>query len=94
MTDTRLIADLHRAVDLLGQVDERSLDFPPDPTVSADVRALTGVESYPVESHLANLQARIAAVSKAGEELRARDASAYVSRLIVACVRLAPASDD
>ena len=89
-----LIADLERAMDLLIQVEESSLDFAPDPTVSADVRELTDVETYPVESHRANLQARIDAVVQAGERLEPRDPSDYVSQLIVACVRLAPPSDD
>jgi hypothetical protein len=88
------LADLERALDLLRQVDESRLDFDPDPNVSSDIRALTGVETYPVESHLANLRARIEAVVKAGNELDPRDPSDYVSKLIVACVRLAPPSDD
>lgn len=94
MTNTRLLADLERAFNLLNQVDERNLDFDPDGRVSPDIRELTGLESYPVESHLANLQARIEAVEKAGDELEPRDPSDYVSKLIVACVRLAPPSDD
>lgn len=89
-----LLADLKRASDLLKQIDESRLDFAPDPNVSADVRELTGVETYPVDSHRANLQARIDAVVKAGEKLDPRDPSDYVSKLIVACVRLAPPSDD
>jgi hypothetical protein len=88
------LADLERALDLLKQVDESRLDFAPDPNVSPDIRALTGVETYPVDSHLANLRARIGAVVKAGNELDPRDPSDYVSKLIVACVRLAPPSDD
>jgi hypothetical protein len=75
-------------------VDESRLGFPPDGNVSPDIRELTGVEAYPVDSHLANLQARIEAVVNAGEKLRPRDPSDYVSKLIVACVRLAPPSDD
>ena len=94
MASTPLLADLERALDLLRQVDESRLDFDPDPNVSSDIRALTGVETYPVESHLANLRARIEAVVKAGNELDPRDPSDYVSKLIVACVRLAPPSDD
>ncbi len=43
---------------------------------------------------MANLQARIEAVVKAGDKLEPRDPSDYVSKLIVACVRLAPPSDD
>jgi hypothetical protein len=88
------LADLERAFDLLNQVDESRLDFDPDRSVSPDIRELTGLETYPVDSHLANLQARIEAVVKAGDKLGARDASDYVSKLIVACVRLAPPSDD
>ena len=94
MTASRLLADLDRALELLGQVEEDQLDFPPDATVSPDVRELTGLDAYPTESHLANLQARIGAVLKAGDALEQREPSDYVSRLIVACVRLAPPSDD
>jgi len=94
VASTPLLADLERALDLLKQVDESRLDFAPDPNVSPDIRALTGVETYPVDSHLANLRARIEAVVKAGDELDPRDPSDYVSKLIVACVRLAPPSDD
>ncbi len=94
MASTPLLADLERALDLLKQVDESRLDFAPDPNVSPDIRELTGVETYPVDSHLANLRARIKAVVKAGNELDPRDPSDYVSKLIVACVRLAPPSDD
>ncbi len=94
MTHTPLLADLERAFDLLNQVDESRLDFAPDRNVSADIRELTGLETYPVDSHLANLQARIEAVVKAGDKLEPRDPSDYVSKLIVACVRLAPPSDD
>ena len=93
MTHTPLLADLGRAFDLLNQVDESRLDFAPDPNVSPDIRELTGMETYPVDSHLANLQARIEAVVKAGDKLEPRDPSDYVSKLIVACVRLAPPSD-
>ncbi len=94
MTHTPLLADLERALDLLNQVDESRLDFAPDGNVSPDIRELTGLETYPVDSHLANLQARIEAVVKAGDKLEPRDPSDYVSKLIVACVRLAPRSDD
>jgi len=94
MTHTLLLADLERAFDLLNQVDESRLDFAPERNVSADIRELTGLETYPIDSHLANLQARIEAVVKAGDKLKPRDASNYVSKLIVACVRLAPPSDD
>ena len=94
MTHTPLLADLERAFDLLNQVDESRLDFAPDGNVSPDIRELTGLELYPVDSHLANLKARIKAVVKAGDKLEPRDPSDYVSKLIVACVRLAPPSDD
>lgn len=94
MANTRLLADLERALQLLEQVDESKLEFPPDPDVSPDIQQLTGLTEYPVETHLANLQARIAAVIKAGDRLEPREPSSYVSKLIVACVRLAPPSDD
>lgn len=94
MANARLLADLSRALELLEQVDENELDFPPDPKVSDDVRELTGVKEYPVGTHWENLQARIEAVRKAGDGLEPRDPSDYVSKLIVACVRLAPPSDD
>jgi hypothetical protein len=94
METTPLLADLERALDLLKQVDESRLDFTPDPNVSSDIRELTGLEKYPLDSHRANLQARIEAVVKAGSQLEQRDPSDYVSKLIVACVRLAPPSDD
>lgn len=94
MARTPLLADLERAFDLLKQVDESRLDFAPDPNVSPDIYALTGLETYPMDSHRANLQARIDAVINAGDKLEAREPSDYVSKLIVACVRLAPPSDD
>ena len=94
MTHTPLLADLERALDLLFQVDESRLDFAPDRNVSPDIRELTGLEAYPVDSHRANLQARIEAVVKAGDKLEPRDPSDYVSKLIVKCVRIAPPSDD
>ena len=94
MPKTPLLADLGRALDLLKQVDESRLDFAPDPNVSPDIHELTGLETYPVDSHLANLRARIEAVVKAGDKLPPRDPSDYVSRLIIECVRLAPPSDD
>ncbi len=94
MATARLLADLERALDLLKQVDESNLDFPPDPSVSPDIQQLTGLQKYPAETHLANMQARIAAVVKAGNKLEPREPSEYVSKLIVACVRLAPPSDD
>ena len=94
MTDKQLLADLERAFYLLKQVDERILDFDPDGKVSADINELTGLQKYPVDSHQANLLARIEAVKKAGDKLESRQPSDYVSKLIVACVRLAPPSDD
>ena len=94
MSNTLLLTDLERALDLLSQVDESSLDFAPDLNVSHDIRELTGLEAYPVDSHRANLQARIEAVVKAGDKLKPRAPSNYVSTLIAACVRLAPPSDD
>ena len=94
MAPTPLLADLQRALDLLRQVDESELEFQPDPNVSADIRDLTGLETYPVDSHQANLKARIKAVVTAGDKLQSRAPSEYVSNLIVTCVRLAPPSDD
>ena len=94
MVSTPLLADLGRALDLLMQVDESRLDFDPDPNVSPDIRELTGLQAYPVNSHIANLKARFKAVEQAGDKLDPRDPSDYVSKLIVACVRLAPPSDD
>ena len=94
MSRTPLLADLERALDLLMQIDEAQLDFAPDPTVSPDIRELSGIESYPTDSHKANLLARIGAVAASGERLESRAPSDYVSDLIVACVRLAPPSDD
>ncbi len=94
MVRTSLLVDLGRALDLLKQVDESKLEFDPDANVSADIRELTGLQTYPVDSHMANLRARIEAVVQAGDRLGPRDPSDYVSKLIVACVRLAPPSDD
>jgi len=94
MADSRLLADLGRALELLEQVDENKLGFPPDPTVSPDVRELTGMTQYPAQTHRGNLEARIAAVRKAGDRLEPRDPSGYVSKLILACARLTPPSDD
>jgi len=94
MAKSPLLGDLERALHILEQVDEEKLDFAPDPTVSADVRKLTGLETYPANTHRENLLARIDAVVNAGDKLEPREASAYVSKLIVACVRLAPPSDD
>ena len=91
---TPLLADLERASSLLQQVHEDELGFDPDPNVSPDVHELTGLSSYPTDSHRANLEARIEAVVRAGDELGSRTPSDYVSKLIVACVRLAPSSDD
>ncbi len=93
-SSSRLLADLERALDLLSQVDESELDFPPDSSVSLDIQQLTGLDVYPTQSHRENLRARIAAVLSAGDELEPRGPSDYVSKLIVACVRLAPPSDD
>ena len=93
MATLPLLADLERAYELLKPLDESSLDFDPDPNVSADIRELTGLQSYPADSHLANLKARIKAVRQAGDRLESRAPSEYVSRLIVACVRLTPPSD-
>jgi hypothetical protein len=92
--NTPLLADLHRAIDLLKQVDESKLEFLPDAHVSEDVQESIGLDVYPVESHLANMQARVEAVMKAGDQLESRAPSDYVSKLIIACVRLAPPSDD
>lgn len=94
MTPNPLLADLERAFELLQQIDESRLAFNPDPTVSPDVRELTGIETYPTDSHRANLRARIEAVERAGERLDPRAPSDYVSNLIFASVRLAPPSDD
>ena len=93
MTPTPLLQDLGRALELLAQVDESQLDFKPDATVSADIRSLTGLDAYPVESHRANLQARIDTVASLGDRLDPRAPSDYVSRLILACIKLAPPSD-
>ena len=54
-----LLVDLERASDLLNQVDESDLDFAPDGVVSADIRKLTNLQEYPVDSHRSNLKARI-----------------------------------
>ncbi len=94
MMRTPLLVDLERALDLLQQIGDSKLNFAPDPNVSSDIQELTGLEAYPIESHRANLQARIEAVVKAGDKLASRDPSDYVSKLIVACVKLAPSSDD
>ncbi len=90
-----LLADLARARELMRQVDESQLDFAPDPTVSPDIAELTDLKSYPTESHVANLKARIAAVKQTEGQLAAERApSDYVARLILACVKLSPPSDD
>ena len=94
MKNTPLLADLERAIDLLKQVDESKLDFSPDATVSEDIQELTGLKEYPVDSHLANMKARIEAVIKAGDQLESRAPSDYVSKIIVSSVRLSPPSDD
>ena len=89
-----LLVDLERASDLLNQVDESKLSFTPDGSVSSDIRELTNLDSYPVDSHRANLKARIDAVVQAGDRLESRDTSEYVSKLIVECMRLGPPTDD
>ena len=94
MDKTSLLADLNRALDLLNQVNESRLDFSPDGEDSADIHELTGIKNYPVDSHKENVRARIDAVKKAGDKLKPRAASDYLSKLIPACVRLAPPSDD
>lgn len=94
MPNTALIADLGRALELLKQVDESRLDFPPDGEASADISELTGIKSYPVDSHKQNVRARINAVVQAGDRFKPRAASNYVSKLIPACVKLAPPVDD
>ena len=87
------MADLERALELLEQEDKSELKFSPESKVSPNIYELTGLEEYPTENHLENLGARIIAVSKAGDKLVSRAASNYVSKLIVACARLAPPSD-
>ncbi len=94
MDKNSLLADLNRALDLLNQVNESSLDFSPDGEASADIHELTGIETYPIGSHTENVKARIKAVKKAGDTLKPRVASEYISKLIPACVKLAPPSDD
>jgi len=93
MVNSIIMADLERALELLRRVDESKLEFPPDPNVSSDIRELTEVLEYPTKTHMENLRARITAVAKAGDGLKSRDASVYVSKLIIACVRLAPPDD-
>jgi hypothetical protein len=93
MVNSIIMADLERALELLRQVDEGKLEFSPDPNVSPDIRKLTDVIVYPTKTHMENLEARITAVAKAGDRLKSRDASSYVSKLIVACVRLSPPDD-
>ena len=94
MPNSALLADLERALELVNQVDESRLNFPPDGETSADIRELTGIESYPTSSHKENLKARIAAVRKAGDELKSHVSSNYLSKIIPACVDLAPPVDD
>lgn len=94
MANTSLLVDLERAYDLLNQVDENRLNFTPDGDVSPDIGALTGLQTYPVDSHRSNLKARIDAVVQAGDKLEERDASDYVSRLILECMKLGPPTDD
>jgi len=93
MVNSIIMADLERALQLLKQVDESNLDFLPDPKVSLDIMELTDVTEYPTNTHLENLEARISAVAKAGDKLESRDASSYVSELIIACARIAPPDD-
>jgi hypothetical protein len=93
MANSVILADLARALQLLERVDEKKLDFPPNPTSSPDIREQTGVLEYPTKTHRENLKARISAVAKAGDKLETRDASSYVSKLIIACVKLAPPDD-
>ncbi len=93
MINSVIMADLERALQLLERVDERKLEFSPNPTVTPDIRELTGVLEYPTKTHLENLKARISAVAKAGDKLETRDASSYVSKLIIACAKLAPPDD-
>jgi hypothetical protein len=93
MVNSIIMADLERALELLRRVDESKLEFPPDPNVSSDIRELTEVLEYPTKTHMENLRARITAVAKAGDGLKSRDASVYVSKIIIACVRLAPPDD-
>ena len=78
----------------MNQVDESDLDFAPDGAVSADIRKLTNLQEYPVDSHRSNLKARIEAVKKAGDKLDSRDTSEYVSKLVVECMKLGPPTDD
>ena len=66
MVNNTILADLERALQLLKQVDEKDLDFFPDPNVSPDIIALTDITEYPTQTHIANLMARIDAVIKAG----------------------------
>ena len=94
MSNSALLADLDRALELLSQVDERQLNFAPEGELSADIRKLTDIESYPTNSHKENLKARIEAVVKAGDRLEVRGASEYVSKIIPAYVGIAPPVDD
>ncbi len=94
MPNSPLLADLGRALELVTWLDESKLSFAPDGEVSADIREITGLESYPVGSHKENVQARIDAVVQAGDKLTPRSASDYVSKLIPACAKLGPSTDD
>ena len=94
MPKSVLLSDLDRALELVNQIDESELDFPPDGEISADIRELTGIESYPTSSHKENLKARIAAVVKAGDKLQPRASSKYLSKIIPACVEICPPVDD
>ena len=93
MVNSIIMADLERALQLVKQVDENKLEFSPNPSVSSDIKELTDVQEYPTKTHLENLRARINAVAKAGDKLKTREASSYVSKLIIACVKLAPPDD-
>ena len=93
MVNHTILADLDRAMQLLKQVDERDLNFFPDPSASSDIMALTNITEYPTETHMANLVARIDAVIKAGDELETRGASDYVTKIIFTCIKLVPPDD-
>jgi cytochrome c556 len=81
----------HSGTNLTKLFPKGSLDKPT--TAIPDIREQTGVLEYPTKTHRENLKARISAVAKAGDKLETRDASSYVSKLIIACVKLAPPDD-
>ena len=93
MVNNTILADLERALQLLKQVDEKDLDFFPDPNVSPDIIALTDITEYPTQTHMANVMARIDAVIEAGDKLETRGASDYVTKIIFTCIKLAPPND-